>query len=127
MDLTQSKLNKTEWNSIEVTISQKERHIVSMIMNGYDNINIKENHNQSLASFMRMTNVQGVHDYVYVNYFDNVIKTIDEFIAPQVSDKKIKKGDKMKLDLNKKEKLENVDYFEKKLIDTMKNLTSCLI
>lgn len=127
MDLTQSKLNKTEWNSIEVPISQKERHIVSMIMNGYDNINIKENHNQSLASFMRMTNVQGVHDYVYVNYFDNVIKTIDEFIAPQVSDKKIKKGDKMKLDLNKKEKLENVDYFEKKLIDTMKNLTSCLI
>ncbi len=126
MDLTQSKLNKTEWDATEIPISQKEKHIVNMIMDGYDNINIRENHNQSLASFMRMANVQGVHDYVYVNYFDSDIKNIDETLAPKVSDKKIKKADKMKLELNKKEKLETIDYFEKKIISTLKNLTSCI-
>ena len=114
MDLTQVKLSKTEWDSTEVPISPSERRIVEMIMKGYDNINIRENPNQSLASYMRMSTVPGVHDYVFINYFNAELNEIDKSLAPKVSDKKIKKADKMKLDLNKKEALNSVDYFEKK-------------
>jgi len=126
MDLTQVKLSKTEWDSTEVPISPSERRIVEMIMKGYDNINIRENPNQSLASYMRMSTVPGVHDYVFINYFNAELNEIDKSLAPKVSDKKIKKADKMKLDLNKKEALNSVDYFEKKIVSAMKNLIKCI-
>jgi len=126
MDLTQVKLSKTEWDSTEVPISPSERRIVQMIIQGYDNVNIRENPNQSLASYMRMSSVLGVHDYVFIHYFEAELNEIDKSIAPKVSDKKIKKADKMKLDLNKKEALNSVDYFEKKIVSAMKNLVKCI-
>ena len=66
MDLNQVKLTKTEWNSTEIPISTKEMKIVKMIMDGYDNINIRENDNQSIANFIKMATVPGVHDYIYI-------------------------------------------------------------
>ena len=115
MDLNQVKLTKTEWNSTEIPISTKEMKIVKMIMDGYDNINIRENDNQSIANFIKMATVPGVHDYIYIHYFDEDMKNIDRELAPKVSDKKIKKADRMKLELNKKNSIENIDYYEKKL------------
>jgi ATP/maltotriose-dependent transcriptional regulator MalT len=40
MDLTQSKLTRTEWDSIEIPVSENEREILSLIMEGFSNINI---------------------------------------------------------------------------------------
>ena len=91
-----------------------------MIVDGYDDFNIRENENQSIASFIKMTSVQGVHEYLYIHYFENDIKKLGTSLVPKVSDKKIKKSDKMKLDLNNKSNLINVDYYEKKIIQTLK-------
>ena len=38
--LEQTKLTKTEWDSIEIPISQEEKKILYLIKRGYDNINI---------------------------------------------------------------------------------------
>ena len=126
MDLNQVKLTKTEWNSTEIPISTKEMKIVKMIMDGYDNINIRENDNQSIANFIKMATVPGVHDYIYIHYFDEDMKNIDSELAPKVSDKKIKKADRMKLELNKKNSIENIDYYEKKIIQTLTPLVKCI-
>ena len=126
MDLNQVKLTKTEWNSTEIPISSKEMQIVKMIMDGYDNINIRENENQSIAHFMKMTTVAGVHDYTYNRYFEKEISNIDKSLAPKVNDKKMRKADKMKLDLNSKNEIGNVDYFEKKIINTLNLLVKCI-
>ena len=126
MDLNQVKLSKTEWNSTEIPISRQEMKIVNMIMNGYSDINIRENENQSIATFIKMATVQGVHEYLYLHYFENDIKGVDKHLAPKVSDKKIRKSDKMKLDLNNKKSLAQVDYYEKKIIQTMKSLVKCV-
>ena len=45
MDLKQRKLNKSEWNSIEVSVSKQEIDILDMIIKGYYDPNIRVNNN----------------------------------------------------------------------------------
>ena len=52
MDLNQRKLNKSEWNSIEVPISGKEIEVLNMIIQGYSNTNIRINNNNSIFTFL---------------------------------------------------------------------------
>jgi hypothetical protein len=40
MDLTQRKLNKSEWTSIEVPVSPSEIDILNLIVAGFKNVNI---------------------------------------------------------------------------------------
>ena len=54
MDLNQRKLNKSEWNSIEVPISGKEIEVLNMIIQGYSNTNIRINNNNSIFTFLKM-------------------------------------------------------------------------
>jgi len=41
MDFAQKKLNKNEWEAIEVPSSQNELEILKLIVEGYDNVNVK--------------------------------------------------------------------------------------
>ena len=43
MDLFQSKLTKSEWESIEVPVDHNEKQILQMIVDGYDDLNISKN------------------------------------------------------------------------------------
>ena len=45
MDLNQRKLNKTEWSSIEISVSKYEIDILNLIIKGYHDVNIKINNN----------------------------------------------------------------------------------
>ena len=48
MDLTQNKLSKSEWENIEIPISDQEKKIAHMIIEGFDNVNIRFNESSSL-------------------------------------------------------------------------------
>ena len=52
MNTDQIKLTKSEWNSIEIPLNPNEINIVKFIYNSFNNVNIKENHNYSLISFL---------------------------------------------------------------------------
>ena len=41
MDLDQRKLNKSEWETIEVPVSQEERDVLNLIIRGYHDVQIK--------------------------------------------------------------------------------------
>ena len=89
MDLTQSKLTKTEWDSIETPIEEKEKIILKMIIEGYDNINIRYNDNQSMLSFLQMPNdTPGIHEHLYEQYFKDEIKKIDSDLVTHFKGKK---------------------------------------
>ena len=47
MDLNQTKLSKTEWNNTEVPVDTFEKFILTVVKDGFDNINICENMNKS--------------------------------------------------------------------------------
>ena len=54
MDLTQSKLTRAEWETIEVPVSQSEKNILKLIISGYHDVNIHTNEHLSLYSFLKI-------------------------------------------------------------------------
>ena len=89
MDLTQSKLSREEWESIESPISVDEKHILKMIIDGYENINIRSNQHQSLYSFVKIEITPETEYFLYQKYFE---KSMNEIIE------KYGKAFKVKLD-----------------------------
>jgi len=71
MDLTQRKLTRAEWNSIELPISDEELRITTLIKEGYHDVNIKKNYTLSLLKYMKVPHSDGIDIYVYVHYLQN--------------------------------------------------------
>lgn len=74
MDLKQNKLSRTEWNSIEMPVSDQEREILRLIMNGYKNINIKINKTTSMFSFLKIDVSSDMHQFLYQKYFASIVQ-----------------------------------------------------
>lgn len=84
MDLSQRKLNKTEWNSIEVPVSTDEKCILDIIKQGYHNIDIKVNSGISLLSYLKIShnssNISKIEEYLFNKYFKNQVELIENKI-----------------------------------------------
>lgn len=76
MDLSQSKLTKAEWETIEVPVSDAEKNILKMIVDGFDNINVKINETQSLYSYTKIDPSDEIDYFLYKKYFDTQITKI---------------------------------------------------
>jgi len=74
MDLKQNKLSRTEWNSIEMPVSDEEREILRLIMNGYQNINMKINKTTSMFSFLKIDVSSDMHQFLYQKYFAAIVQ-----------------------------------------------------
>ena len=68
MDLNQRKLNRTEWNSVEVPVSKSEIDILNMIINGYQDVNIRINNNSSIFTFLKIEYTEKMEDFIYNKY-----------------------------------------------------------
>ena len=80
MDLTQSKLTRSEWETIEVPVSQNEKQILKMIVVGYDNVNVRTNDHQSLYSFLKIDRSPETERLLFTKYFEEPItKTITKY------------------------------------------------
>jgi hypothetical protein len=78
MDLTQLKLSKSEWISIEIPVSIQEKKILNIINSGYTNINIRSNDHESMISIMKMNYSLEIEQYLYLKYFDKDIQLMIE-------------------------------------------------
>ena len=54
MDLTQSKLSKKEWETIEVPVSDAEKQILAMIKKGYDDIFFIDDSQKNIAAVQQL-------------------------------------------------------------------------
>ena len=68
MDLKQRKLSKSEWESIEIPVPLAEQEILTLISDGYKNVNIKYNKNLSLHTFLKIDFSEAMEDYLYNTY-----------------------------------------------------------
>ncbi len=125
MDLKQRKLNKAEWESIEVPVSQSELDVLNLITSGYHNVNIKINHTNSLASFLKIEYSEKMEDYLYNKYFrvqaekieTDVKKSHKGFKFDKVdSNVQIKSADKIRLERNDEASLKKQDIYEQVLL-----------
>ena len=76
MDLTQNKLTKSEWETIEVPISDSEKQIVTMMIDGYKNVNIRFNESKSLFSHIKMEKTLEIEYFLYKKYFEDEVLTM---------------------------------------------------
>ena len=87
MDLSQRKLVKSEWESIEIPVSSQEKEILQMIKKGYHDVNIHTNSQQSLFSFVKIEQNTGTELLLFQRYFEAHLKeTIQKYgkNAPQL-------------------------------------------
>jgi hypothetical protein len=76
MDLTQSKLSRAEWNSIEISVPEDELFVLKMINEGSTNVNIKSNRHLSIIQFMKLEKTASNETCIYEKYFQQIIENI---------------------------------------------------
>ena len=74
MDLTQNKLSRAEWTNIEVSVSDAEKTILKMIIDGYHNVNLRRNDTLSMRITMKLEDtIRGIDEYLYQEYFETIV------------------------------------------------------
>ena len=76
MDLNQSKLTKTEWESTELSVDSQEKEILNLIIKGYHDVNTIYNKNESIINFLRLEPNDNVMNHLYKEYFDPIISKL---------------------------------------------------
>ena len=76
MDLKQVKLSKSEWDSIEIPVSDKEKEVLSLITKGYDDVNIKINRTDSLFTYLKIEFISEIEEFLFCKYFGDKIKDL---------------------------------------------------
>jgi len=128
MDLTQRKLNKSEWDSIEIPVSESEKKILKLIIAGFNNVCIKVNEHNSLISFLKIEHNDKMEDYLFNKYFREIItKMITQYsanyiIMPVSSDIKVKSADKIRLEKNNLDTINQSEIYEFVLISHLENI-----
>jgi len=131
MDLQQRKLNKSEWDSIEISVSQDEMNVLNMIMKGYHDVNVKINNNNSIFTFLKIEYSEKMEDYLYNKYLRERVNKIQEelkklhtsykFIKLD-SDAKINSADRVRLERFDEKSLKKNDIYEFLLLDHIEKL-----
>jgi len=74
--LKQTKLTRSEWDTVEVPVSEEEKEILRLIIDGYTDVNIKYNKTMSLFSFTKIENTPENEKFLYDKYFQPIITDI---------------------------------------------------
>ena len=99
MDFTQRKLSKAEWVGLEIPVQPNELKIIQLIKNGYFNLKVYTNNVQSVLSYLKIQNNDGVDSYVFETYFQEDIKKLEkkfslcEYVIPLGKKHILKKAD----------------------------------
>jgi hypothetical protein len=110
MDLKQRKLNRSEWNSIEVSVSKDEIDILNMIIKGYHDVNVKINNNNSIFTFLKVEYSEKMEDFIYNKYLRERSDKIEaELKNINLEYKKMKIDNEIKLNSADKVRLERFD------------------
>uniref|UniRef100_A0A6C0BT08 Uncharacterized protein n=1 Tax=viral metagenome TaxID=1070528 RepID=A0A6C0BT08_9ZZZZ len=115
MDLNQTKLTKSEWNSVERPVDKDEMKIIKLIIKGFYNTEIKYNENLSLISFIKISDVNdAMHYHLFTIHFVPLIESlikkynIDYTIPSKPkSCNTLKKSDSFKIENKDKEYISN--------------------
>ena len=98
MDLKQRKLNRSEWNSIEVAVSKSEIDVLNLITAGFSDVNIRINNNNSIFTFLKIEYNEKMEDQLYNKYLRERVDKIEyemKKVKPDYKPMKIDSKDKM--------------------------------
>lgn len=129
MDLIiQQKLTKSEWNSIEVPVSAAEKSVLKLIQDGYSDVSIKYNDNNSLITFLKIEHNVQMENYLYNKFFAelvaDIIKKHDaQYLKVDVKSKvTICKADSIRIEKNALSSLTEDNIYEILLLKLIDNV-----
>lgn len=133
MDLSQHKLSKQEWEGIEVPVSAGEKAVLKMIRDGFHNVNIKYNHNQSILSYAKLEHSEAMEFHIYQHYLMKRLAKIYKKSGLVLPERKATN----KLTPKKRDiiRLENVDstleqnkdkLYEFTILETIEKMLTCI-
>ena len=74
MDLSQQKLNKNEWNSVEISVNPNEKEVLQLIMKGFHNPDYQYLKNNTLFHYLKVSAKTDYMDkYLYGIYFEDLL------------------------------------------------------
>jgi hypothetical protein len=109
MDTTQqTRLTKAEWDSVEVPVTDSEKRVLKLIIDGYSDVNIKHNDSKSLLNYAKIEKSDMIEIYFYNKFFQpivtEIIKTtktkapeIVGFIVKEAKGTKLKTADTIRI------------------------------
>lgn len=128
MDLNQRKLTKSEWESIEIPVSETEKEILTLMIQGYHDVNIKKNKYDSLFTFLKIEYSEQMEDHLYNKYFSSKIRATNisyphTFLVTSVnSNPVVKKADLIRIEKNTVEKMASSAIYEYLLLDILEKI-----
>ena len=131
MDLNQRKLNKSEWESIEIPVSKSEIDILELIMKGYYDVSVRVNNHNSIFSFLKIEYSEKMEDYIYNIYLRNIIENIEKNLLKLNKNYKCIKidsnikpnsADRTRLERFDEETIKKNDVYEFMIIKHIENL-----
>ena len=69
MELSQTKLTKSEWDGIEIPLAETEVNVLNLLVTGYHDVNVRINHHNSLFTFLKIEYSEKMEDYLFNKYF----------------------------------------------------------
>jgi len=85
MDLNQTKLSKSEWETIEKPVSENEKEVLTMIVEGFHEPNIKKNKTQTFISYTKIEKNSEIEYFIFKNYFEELFhKSINKYAKGSV-------------------------------------------
>ena len=74
MNLNQIKLSRSEWDSIEVPVSPEELSVVTLIKEGYDNVNIRKNNGKTIFTFLKINYNPDTYSKIEEHLFNEYLR-----------------------------------------------------
>ena len=134
MDLSQTKLSKSEWMNIETPVSEGEKSILQLIVDGASDINLKRNDTNSLFTYMKIEYSEDLELQLYKQYFEKSVNDmLQRFYPDFFTDDSVKKKEKKAAPLKTRDliRIQSMDakilekrdhIFEFVLVDLCKSL-----
>ncbi len=72
--INQIKLSKSEWDYTEIPENQNEKEIMSMIIQGYHDVNVLQTCQQSLISFLKIQPSTEMHHHLYATFYQTILE-----------------------------------------------------
>jgi len=133
MDLKQRKLNKSEWDSIEISVSTSELSVLNLIIRGFHDVTTRINTNNSIFTFLKIEFSEKMEDYVYNKFLRSKVDKIETEIKTLIPDYKSMKidanakpnsSDRVRLDRFDEETIKNNDVYESVLLFHLEKLVN---
>jgi hypothetical protein len=125
MDLKQRKLNKSEWGSIEISVSTNELNVLNLIIKGFHDVTTRINANNSIFTFLKIEYSEKIEDYIYIKFLHSKVNKIEVLLKSMFADYKCMKvdtnikpnsSDRIRLERFDEETIKNNDVYESLLL-----------